>query len=146
MANDSGLSEDLRIIPTTNSNGVVVTGAITDNNATVTLSLRAPNPESGSDSGFYNSGGSFPFAVGDEIFVENIKITNDGDGYNSSDHDYKYFTVTGIKTDGGEENVQDSLVGLGSTGGIYQEDNNFGRVIRKERFKYFHQYLKKLDL
>ena len=142
LANDSGLSEDLRIIPTTNSNGVVVTDAITDNSATVTLSLRAPNPESGSDSGFYNSGGSFPFAVGDEIFVENIKITNDGDGYNSSDHDYKYFTVTGIKTDGGEENVQYSLVGLGSTGGIYQQDNNFGRVIRKKDLAVFSPIFK----
>ena len=53
--------QKIRIIPTINSNGVVVIGAETDSNKTVTLSLRAPNPETGSDSGFFNQGGSFPF-------------------------------------------------------------------------------------
>ena len=131
LTNDSGLSKDLRIIPTINSNGVVVIGATTDSNKTVTLSLRAPNPETGSDSGFFNQGGSFPFAVKDEIFVENIKTTDGNDGYNSSAYDYAYFTVTGIVTTGGQESVSYSLVGLGTTGGTYQQENNFGRVIKK---------------
>ena len=52
---------------------VVVIGALTDSNKTVTLSLRAPNPDTGSESGFYNKGGDFPFAVNDQIFVENVK-------------------------------------------------------------------------
>ena len=129
LTNDSGLSEDARIVPVTNSNGVVVTGAVTDSLGTVTLDLRAPNPDSGSDSGFYNTGGDFPFAVNDEIFVENIKTTdNPNGGYNSSDYNYTYFKVTGIVTTGGNEKVSYSLVGLGSTGGKYQQDNNFGRV------------------
>ena len=131
LTNDSGLSKDLRIIPTINSNGVVVIGATTDSNKTVTLSLRAPNPETGSASGFFNQGGSFPFAVKDEIFVENIKTTDGNDGYNSSAYDYSYFTVTGIVTTGGQESVSYSLVGLGTTGGTYQQENNFGRVIKK---------------
>ena len=131
LTNDSGLSKDLRIIPTINSNGVVVIGATTDSNKTVTLSLRAPNPETGSDSGFFNQGGSFPFAVKDEIFVENIKTTDGNDGYNSRAYDYSYFTVTGIVTTGGQESVSYSLVGLGTTGGTYQQENNFGRVIKK---------------
>jgi len=131
LTNDSGLSKDLRIVPTINSNGVVVTGATTDSNKTVTLSLRAPNPETGSDSGFFNQGGSFPFAIKDEIFVENIKTTDGNDGYNSSAYDYAYFTVTGIVTTGGQESVSYSLVGLGTTGGTYQQENNFGRVIKK---------------
>ena len=113
LTNDSGLSEDARIIPVTNSNGVVVTGAVTDSLGTVTLDLRAPNPDSGSDSGFYNTGGDFPFAVNDEIFVENIKTTdNPNGGYNSSDYNYTYFKVTGIVTTGGDEKVSYSLVGL----------------------------------
>ena len=131
LTNDSGLSSDLRIIPTINSNGVVVTGATTDSNKTVTLSLRAPNPETGSDSGFFNQGGSFPFTEKDEIFVENIKTTDGNDGYNSSAYDYAYFTVTGIVTTGGQESVSYSIVGLGTTGGTYQQENNFGRVIKK---------------
>jgi hypothetical protein len=143
LTNDSGLSEDVRIIPITNSNGVVVTGADTDALGTVTLSLRAPNPESGSESGFYNSGGDFPFAVNDEIFVENIKTTdNPNGGYNSSDYNYTYFKVTGIGTTGGGETVSYSLVGLGSTGGTYQEDNNFGRVIKKDNLAVFKAIFK----
>ena len=137
LTNDSGLSEDLRIIPTINSNGIVVIGASTDSNKTVTLSLRAPNPETGSDSGFFNQGGSFPFEVGDEVFVENIKTTDDNDGYNSSAYDYSYFTVTGIVTTGGQESVSYSLVGLGTTGGTYQQENNFGRIIKKDDLAVF---------
>ena len=145
LTNDTGLSEDLRVIPVTNSNGIVVKGASTDGNKTVTLELRAPNPEvgSGSDSGFYNNSGSFPFKIGDEIFVENIKITNEADGYNSSDYNYKYFTVTGINTTGGDEKITYSLVGLGTTGGLYQEENNFGRVIKKDDLAIFTPIFKR---
>jgi len=143
LTNDSGLSEDARIVPVTNSNGVVVTGAVTDSLGTVTLDLRAPNPDSGSDSGFYNTGGDFPFAVNDEIFVENIKTTdNPNGGYNSSDYNYTYFKVTGIVTTGGDEKVSYSLVGLGSTGGKYQQDNNFGRVIKKDNLAVFKPIFK----
>ena len=145
LTNDTGLSEDLRVIPVVNSNGIVVKGASTDGNKTVTLELRAPNPEvgSGSDSGFYNNSGSFPFKIGDEIFVENIKITNEADGYNSSDYNYKYFTVTGIDTTGGAEKVSYSIVGLGTTGGLYQEENNFGRVIKKDDLAVFTPVFKR---
>ena len=146
LTNDTGLSEDLRIIPVVNSNGIVVRGATIDSNETVTLDLRAPNPDvgTGSDSGFYNNSGSFPFKIGDEIFVENIKITNDANGYNSGDYNYKYFTVTGINTTGGEESVSYSLAGLGvSTGGLYQELNNFGRVIKKDDLAIFTPIFKR---
>ena len=142
LTNDSGLSEDVRVIPITNSNGIVVTDATTDSNKTVTLELRAPNPDSGSDSGFYNSGGNFPFAVNDEIFVENIKTIDGNDGYNSSAYNYSYFTVTGIVTTGGSESISYSLVGLGTTGGTYRVDNNFGRVIKRENLASFKPIFK----
>ena len=146
LSNDSGLTKDVRVIPTINSNGVVVTQAQTNNFGTVTLSLRAPNADYSSEgSGFYNQGGSFPFKEGDEIFVENVKITDDADGYNSSDYDYKFFTVTGINTEGGVETVSYSLVGLGSTGGTYQQDNNFGRVIKKDDLAVFKPEFEKIS-
>mgnify|MGYP003131805803 CR=1 FL=1 len=137
LTNDSGLSENIRIIPTVNSNGVVVTGAVTDSNKTVTLSLRAPNPDTGSESGFYNRGGEFPFAINDQIYVENVKTIENTGGFNSSDYDHTYFKVTGIVTTGGQESVSYSLVGLGTTGGTYQQDNNFGRVIKKDNLASF---------
>ena len=38
---------------------------------------------------------SAPFAVGDKIFVEGIEnISSSGDGFNSSDYGYRFFTVT----------------------------------------------------
>ena len=131
VTNDSGLSEDIKILPVTNSNGVLVIGAETDSNGTVKLDLRAPFPEDGSLSGFFNQRGSFPFDIGDEIFVENVKITGTGDGYNSSDYNYKYFTITDRNITSGVESISYSLVGLSTNGGTYQTQNNFGRVIRK---------------
>ena len=151
LANDTGLNKDIRVVPINNSNGVVVRGAIT-NNGLVTLELRAPFPETGSAaSGFFNQGSDFPFKKGDEIFVENVKILNDvngqptGDGYNSSDYDYSYFTIVGVATTGGGESVQYSISGLGSTGGTYQVDNNFGRVIKKDHLATFNAEFNKVS-
>ncbi len=131
VTNDSGLSEDIRILPVTNSNGVLVTEAEIDSNSIVKLSLRAPFPESGNTSGFFNQGGSFPFEIGDEVFVENVRIIGNGDGYNSSDYNYQYFTVTDRDVTGGQESISYSFVGFSTNPGTYQTQNNFGRVIRK---------------
>ena len=46
------------------------------------LALRSP---------INGSSGEFPFAAGDEIFVENVKTLGDGDGYNSSDYNLKFY-------------------------------------------------------
>jgi hypothetical protein len=121
VANDSNLSEDLRIVAINNSNGVSVTNA-TSAFQINTLSLRAPI------TGFTQ----FPFEIGDDILVENIQITDDVDGYNSSDYDYKFFTVSGINTVGGTESISYSIAGLGFTGGTYNNAQNasFGRVIK----------------
>ena len=135
LTNDTGLSEDLRIIPTVNSNGVLVTRAET-NNEIVTLFLKAPITEREvNESGFFDNGGTFPFAPGDKIFVENIKTLGDGDGYNSSDYNYQYFTIlpevgVGINTANGGELIRYSIAGLSTNGGTYQSENNFGRVIK----------------
>ena len=143
LTNDSGLSDDLRIIPINNSNGIVVTQAVTNGDRTVTLSLRAPQPDDTSQSGFFNQGGSFPFEVGDEIFVENIKTVEGNDGYNSSAYDYQTFTVGIASTAGGGETITYSLVGLGTTGGTYKQDNNFGRVIKASHLAKFKPEFKK---
>tara|TARA_S200000501_G_scaffold377668_1_gene436867 strand:+ start:1825 stop:12261 length:10437 start_codon:yes stop_codon:yes gene_type:complete len=151
LTNDTGLSEDIKIVPINNSNGVVVKGAETTSGL-VTLELRAPIPETGSSaSGFYNQGNDFPFKKGDEIFVENVKILDDvngsptGDGYNSSNYNYSYFTVIGVTTTGGDEKIQYSISGVGSTGGTYQVDNNFGRVIKKDHLATFNAEFNKVS-
>ena len=124
LSNDSGLSDSLRIVPTVNSNGVQVIGAITNSTQIVTLEIRGPVDG-------FDSDNPFPFAVGDRVFVENIKVTEaDADGYNSSDYEYKYFTLTAINTTGGTESIAYSIAGIGSTGGTYDRSvSNFGRVV-----------------
>tara|TARA_B100000427_G_scaffold175279_1_gene145750 strand:- start:3 stop:11099 length:11097 start_codon:yes stop_codon:yes gene_type:complete len=128
ITNDSGFADTLKIIPTVNSNGVGVveaTSATVTGNQVNTLRLRAPVVG-------FNTANPFPFAISDEIFVENVKIlSSTGDGYNSSDFNYKYFTVTGINTIAGTESISYNITGIGSTGGTYDPVNNFGRVVKK---------------
>jgi len=133
VTNDSGFDDNLQLIPTVNSNGVGVinaNSAVVTGSQTNTLFLRAPIV------GFPTGG--FPFAVGDEIFVENVKTLEDnsefteGGGYNSSDYEFKNFIVSGINTIAGTESVSYSIVGLGTTGGTYDINNAFGRVIKKD--------------
>ena len=126
VASDSNLKEDLRIIATNNSNGIGIVGANSASGVNELL-LRAPQTSGG-------FGADFPFEVGDKIFVENVQITNPGtaDGYNSSDYDFKFFTVTARNTSAGTESISYSIAGLGNTGGIYNISQNaqFGRVIK----------------
>ena len=126
ISSDSNLREDLRIIATNNSNGIGIVGANSASRVNELL-LRAPQTGGG-------FGADFPFEVGDEIFVENVQITNPGtaDGYNSSDYDFKFFTVIARNTSAGTESISYSIAGLGNTGGIYDISQNaqFGRVIK----------------
>jgi len=146
VTNDSGFDQNLKVIPTVNSNGVAVINAQSVFNLNVseqrnTLFLRAPV------NGFPT--GSFPFASGDEIFVENVKTLGDGDGYNSSDYNFKNFIIPsdseGIDVDGGEEAVSYSIVGLGTTGGTYDGNNAFGRVIKTKDLASFEPIFKKIN-
>ena len=136
-AGGSGLSEASRVIPTLNSNGVEVKSA-SSTGILNTLSLRAPG------TGF-TTAFPFPFAIGDQIFVENISITDNGDGYNSSDYDYRNFTVTGINTNIGSESVTYSISGLGQTGGQFDSATSFGIVAKTENLASFKPVFKKVD-
>ena len=142
VANDSGLEETLRIVPTFNSNGVSVINA-TSSNKNLTLSLRAPlggfteiNPKTGTKN---------PFSVGDEIFVENIQVKLIPEGftgagtttlasYNSSAYDYRFFKVIAV-SDGSasaDPTVTYSISGLttATEAGNFDGEYIFGRVIK----------------
>jgi hypothetical protein len=133
ISNDSGLSNNIRILPTNNSNGVGIINA-TSNFKINTLYLKAPLL------GF----AEFPFNIGNKIFVENVLTTDLGDGYNSSDYNYKYFTVTGINTVSGSEYVSYSISGLGNTGGLFDLTKTFGRVIKVNDLSSFNGELEKI--
>jgi hypothetical protein len=82
-------STDNYIIAINNSNGVGIISA-TYSSPNVTLRLQTPI------TGFTTSN-PLPFAVGDQIFVENVGVST-GKGYNSSEYEYRYWTITGVNT------------------------------------------------
>ena len=117
-----------------NTNGVEVVNVTKEsNNTTINLFIKEPN----------NGFDTFPFEVGDEIFVEGIVSSenNPGDGYNSKDYDFAYFKVTRVTTTSGSANIRYSIVGLGTTAGTYDSERSYGRVIKKSDLAKFEVVL-----
>jgi len=91
-----------------NSNSVSIDRVESSSSGIVTCILTTPI------AGFTSA----PFAVGDRIFVEGIeKIDSSGDGFNSSDYGYRFFTITnyfGLNPD----RLEFSVSGLTTNPGI----------------------------
>ena len=147
ITNDSGLSQNIEIISTVNSNGVGIINATTNfNTKELTLELVAPV------SGWPND--EFPFSELDEIYVEGVKViggaSTTADGYNSSDYNNQYFTIKsngGIDTTGGSlgnGTLTYSISGIGTNGGVFDPDNVFGRVVKVDDLAKFEANLKKV--
>ena len=82
-------SSDNELIAVDNTNGVgIITATYSDPN--VTLRLQTP-------SGGFTTSLPMPFQIGDRVFVENIGVSS-GLGYNSANHNYEFFTLTGVTT------------------------------------------------
>ena len=138
-----------RIIAINNTNGVgVVTAKCFDNsgnpNEFPLIEIKKPfggwRPEN------HRLGTNFPFEVGDQVFIENVEVTQNDNpifydegkviGYNSDMYDYQYFTIT-------ERNIANSwfkysLVGIGTWGGTFDPVNSAGRVIKREDLPSFN--------
>ena len=128
------MNDTLEIISTNNTNGIGVINATSGFNITRQqqeneIFIRVPANYAG-----YTIE-TFPFKVGEKIYVENIDIVGGGtstaSGYNSDGYDYRTFTVTAINANSDEESVSYSIQGIGNTGGTYDNTNNFGRIIRE---------------
>lgn len=125
------------ILSVNNSNGVGIStvgfNTIT-NEVTVQFSI-----------GFSTSG-TFPFSVGDKVFVEKIGIASEGTGYNSTDYNYQFFTLT---------SVDENIGGIGSATyklgnditdpGQFSADNSYGRMIPYSSLPLFDAKLIKND-
>jgi len=78
-------STNQRIIAINNSNGVGISSMTTSTSGIVTCRLSTPQ----------NGFNKIPFSVGDQIFVEGIEnYGSDGTGFNSSDYNYQFFTIS----------------------------------------------------
>ena len=123
------LSDNVTVFSEFHTNGVEVTSVVLQNdNTTVDLFIKEPN----------NGFTSFPFEIGDEIYVDGIGITTDsGDGYNSKDYDFRYFKITSINDVSGSTRVRYSLEGLTVNPGTFDSNISYGRVIKKDDFVKF---------
>jgi hypothetical protein len=84
-----------------------------------------------------------PFVVGDQVFIEGIqKHSDDGDGFNSSDYGYRFFTVSNYRNKFSPGLVDDQITinisGLTTNTGIAKTiQDSSGIIINKKDYPVF---------
>ena len=119
-----------RIIATNNNNGIKVKNLnFTSGTNLVTLTLE----------GEYNST-TYPFTLGQKLYVENIGIGSTGSGYNSADYNYEPFVITGVNTNpgGGNATVSYNLDSSVTSPGIFSGPSSSGQAIPYENIAQFN--------
>ncbi len=133
-----------KIVATNNVNGIGITNISYNSNTkevTVTLAVG------------FSTASAFPFSVGSKIFVEGVGIiANSGNGYNSYNYNYEFFTLIGVTSAIGGSNgslvykLDKGSVGPGTfyPSGSYQNQNSaYGRVVPESYFPKFEVKLKR---
>ena len=136
LKNAFEFSEPLSIITTNNSNGYDI-DAISHSGTTVTAELlldaQFNQPVT---TGFGSTDTKLPFAIGDQVFVENCRLKPSslllGEGnFNSSDYDFSFYTVTGVNTSNATVTFDMSgAPGISTvTLGSYDDDFTLGSLV-----------------
>lgn len=112
-----------------NTNGVFITEVQSSLSGIVTCFLTTP----------LNGFSEEPFEIGDEIFVENIeKNSAEGDGFNSSDYGYQFFTVSAYNSSSNPRKIEYNLSGLTTNPGIVKSvQSSFASIINKNYYPEF---------
>ena len=141
LKNTYGISNTIpTIIPIQNSNGVGISSINYDpntKNVTVFFSVG------------FSTINSFPFELNDKVLIENISIgiNSTSKGYNSSNYNYKLFTLNSVTPNiGGIGSVSYSLDGIlnsNEVAGSFDLVNSSGRMIPQKHFPIFKIILKK---
>jgi hypothetical protein len=140
VKNSTELSGPLEIISTKNSNGFDIDFIVVVGNL-ITLELSNTDLVSSS---FGSTDFIFPFQIGDEIFIENCRLTPDTSNlsnYNSSDYGYKFFTLVGVDTNNYTITYDTSSLPTGLTFGTYDDTLNLGFVVNKKDMPVFEMNL-----
>ena len=119
-----------RIIATNNNNGIKVKNlSFTSGTNLVTLTLE----------GSYDST-TYPFTLGEKLYVENIGIGSTGSGYNSENYNYEPFVITGVNTNpgGGNASVSYNLDSSVTSPGIFSGPSSSGQAIPFENIAQFN--------
>jgi hypothetical protein len=121
-------SETCKIYATNNSNGVTISTMESSQIGIVTCYLTTPVLGFGTD----------VLKVGDEIFVEGIKKDGtSGTGFNSTDYEYKFFTVTNYQNTIPAK-VEFSLSSLTTNPGVAKTvQDSFASIIKKTNYPEF---------
>ena len=143
IRNTKDLTQPLTIIPTRNSNGYDIDD-ITYNNITKKVTLELVNSDNQQFPLISNSYGSnvvdFPFSVGDQIFVENCRISDQTkSNFNSSNHGYNFFTVTDVNAT--NYTVTYDVSSISQDFGEYNSDFGYGYVVNKKNMASFEMEL-----
>ena len=140
VSNVINLKEPLSIYSLYNSNGYDIDNIVVLGN---TITLELLNTSSFINSGYGNTSIIYPFSVGDQIFIENCRLTADTSSranFNSSSYNYQFFTVTNV--DKNNNTVTYSMSGI-STGlfGTYDDTLTLGYVVNKKDMPVFNMIL-----
>lgn len=142
--NASNLSEPLEVIPINNSNGMDIFDVYPLNSNSNRIKVDINQFPL-----IYKEYGSpeldFPFKIGDLIFIENCRISEQGKNtYNSTDNNYSFFTVTGINTSLGYIDYSTNNINLVNPEfGTYTIENGYGTVVNKNDMARFSMILEK---
>ena len=129
-------SEPLSIITTNNSNGYDI-DAISHSGTDVTVELLLDAQFNiPVKTGYSSTETKLPFAIGDQVFIENCRIKPASrelgqSNFNSSGYDFSFFTVTGINTV--NATITYSMAGAPGistvTLGTYDDDFTLGSIV-----------------
>jgi hypothetical protein len=116
-----------------NSNGISISQVQSSSSGLVTCILTTPI------SGF----GTDPFTTGDKIFVEGIvKNSVSGDGFNSSDYNYQFFTITNYVPGSNPGKLEYNLSSLTSNPGVAKTiQDSFASIIKQQNYPEFKSIL-----
>jgi hypothetical protein len=120
----SGLkSTDNEILVTDNTNGFKILNVTTSGGSPYTIALTLKTPTSG-----FTTSNPLPVSIGDKIFVEGINVTS-GDGFNSSDYNYEYFTVTDVDPAYGSQDAATIEYQLQNNPGSYDSPSTYNAYV-----------------
>jgi len=124
-------SQTVTIKSINNTNGVGIQSITSSTSGVATCTLVTPL------SGFNIE----PFSVGDKIYVEGIQqYGSDGDGFNSENYGYEFFTVTNYSNAGTFESRQltFSVAGFTTNAGIAKTiQNSYGSIVNYNSYPKF---------
>jgi len=115
-------STDNEILVTDNTNGFKIINVSLSGSSPYTITLTLKTPSSG-----FTTSNPLPISVNDKIYVEGISAS--GNGFNSSDYNYEYFTVTSVDPAYGSQDAATIEYEVNINPGSYSSSSTFNAYV-----------------